>query len=115
MTTKGMNLPMLVPTMCDHSREPGGREAAMVVLEPRTAESRGVLCDPCIAPIVKALNGGGIRTIASCCGHGHRPGRITLADGRELFIAPDFDTASEIERAFPIDINGSDRSLGAER
>lgn len=44
--------------------------------------------DSCIAPIVKALNEGGVETIASCCGHGKGPGRITLTDDRELFLLP---------------------------
>lgn len=42
--------------------------------------------DACIAPIVKALNEGGIDTTASCCGHGTGPGRIDLADGRVLLL-----------------------------
>lgn len=29
----------------------------------------GVWCDPCLVPLVKALNDGGLRTVASCCGH----------------------------------------------
>lgn len=57
--------------------------------------------DRCIAPMVKALNEAGIHTIASCCGHGVRPGSIALVDGRELLIAPDYDTARIAERAFP--------------
>ena len=48
--------------------------------------SEKVWCDPCIAPLVKALNEGGIATVASCCGHGERNGSICLADGRELLI-----------------------------
>src|SRR5690606_22195454 len=43
-----------------------------------------VFCDPCIAPLVAALNAASIETVASCCGHGHRPGVIVLRDGREL-------------------------------
>lgn len=66
----------------------------------------GVWCDPCLLPLVKALNDAGIRTVASCCGHGHRPGNIALADGRELVIARSFDEAREIDRIFPTDING---------
>jgi hypothetical protein len=64
------------------------REAAMVVLDPEPLPGvhKGVWCDPCIAPIVKALNDGGLPTVASCCGHGERDGRITLADGREVLI-----------------------------
>lgn len=42
--------------------------------------------DSCIAPIVKALQEGGIGMLASCCGHGKGDGRIDLADGRVLVI-----------------------------
>lgn len=42
--------------------------------------------DACIAPIIKALNEGGIDTSASCCGHGKGPGRIDLVDGRTLIL-----------------------------
>lgn len=65
--------------MCDHPN----REAAMTVLSP------GIWCDPCLAPLIGALNDGGLPTIASCCGHGHSPGRVMLADGRQIFVLPD--------------------------
>lgn len=55
----------------------------------RTTILPGVWCDPCIAPLVAALNEGGVPTIASCCGHGKWPGAIVLADGRELHIYPE--------------------------
>lgn len=42
--------------------------------------------DSCIAPLVKALQEGGIDMFASCCGHEKGPGRIDLADGRVLKI-----------------------------
>ena len=42
--------------------------------------------DRCIAPIVKALQEGGIDMRASCCGHGKTDGRIDLQDGRILII-----------------------------
>jgi len=45
-----------------------------------------VKIDHCIAPIVKALQKGGIDMRASCCGHGKRRGRIELQDGRTLII-----------------------------
>ena len=77
-----------------------GRERKMVTVAP------GVFCDPCIAPIIAALNSAGLATKASCCGHGYRPGRISLRDGRELFLFGSFDEAQEIDRLFPIDING---------
>jgi hypothetical protein len=57
--------------------------------------------DACIYPIVKALNDAGIITIASCCGHGKRPGNIALVDKRELIIASDYETGRIIDKAFP--------------
>lgn len=47
-----------------------------------------VWCDPCIAPLIRALNDGGLSTVASCCGHGRTHGSVCLADGRELVIRP---------------------------
>lgn len=32
-------------------------------------------------------NPDGIRTVASCCGHGNQPANIALADGRWVFLA----------------------------
>jgi hypothetical protein len=82
--------------MCDHSNDPGGREAAMAEAYP------GTWCDPCIAPLVKALNESAISTVASCCGHGKRPGKIALADGRELLILPDFAATRALEASAPL-------------
>lgn len=45
--------------------------------------------DKCVAPIVKALQEGGIDMLSSCCGHGLNVGAITLADGRELLLVKD--------------------------
>lgn len=45
--------------------------------------------DSCIAPIVKALQDGGIDMTGSCCGHGKYDGSILLADGRKLIIRRD--------------------------
>lgn len=61
--------------------------------------------DSCLVPLVRALDNAGIKTVASCCGHGNRPGNIALADGRELIIAQDFATGRKIDQAFP-DIHG---------
>ena len=91
--------------MCDHSPN---REATMVTIAP------GVHCDPCLEPIIRALHTGEgdlptvptqhgpdpIRTVASCCGHGRRPGRITLADGRELLLV-DASTMGQIAGLWP--------------
>jgi hypothetical protein len=67
------------------------REAAMVVLERDVSGTPTVWCDPEIADLVGALNQGGIRTIASCSGHGEKPGWIALKDGRQLAVLPDLD------------------------
>lgn len=50
-------------------------------------EGRIVCVDWCIHHIVAALNAGGVKTVACCCGHGKTPGRIDLADGRTLTIS----------------------------
>ena len=42
--------------------------------------------DACIAPIVRALQLGGIDMQGSCCGHGKKEGNIYLQDGRLLLI-----------------------------
>lgn len=84
-----------------------GNTVKVYVLTPKPFPEKleRVDVDECIAPLVKALNKDGIRTVASCCGHGNRPGSIALADGRELIIAPDYETAREVDEAFP-DIHG---------
>lgn len=72
--------------MCDHSPN---REAAMVVIDP------GIWCDPCLVPLVTALNEGNVPTVASCCGHGNYEGWIALNDGRVLVIEPNLDAAKQ--------------------
>lgn len=75
------------------------REDEMVFVAP------GVFCDPEIADLVRALNRGGIKTFASCSGHGHRPGSIALSDGRWLLIAKDEEEFRKLDLS-PVDING---------
>lgn len=67
-----------------------------------TGEAKQKMCgiDACIAPIVKALNDGGVQTIGCCCGHKRRPGDILLADGRVLIIASSLDDAHKMEAPF---------------
>lgn len=72
--------------MCDHSPN---REAAMVTVRSDANGRPTVWCDPCLVPLVKALNDGGFVTVASCCGHGVRPGKVALADGREVVLYRD--------------------------
>ena len=72
---------------CEYCDRPGGaktyRNQALMPIDGR------VRCiDRCISHIVAALNAGGVRTVASCCGHKKTKGVITLADGRVLIIHP---------------------------
>lgn len=77
------------------------REDAMVVLRRHPGGTPAVWCDPEIADVVQALNAGSVSTVASCSGHGVRPGNVALADGRELIVAADWNEAREVEAAFP--------------
>lgn len=95
--------------MCDHTNDLGGREAAMVVLDPGTPERHGrdgVWCDPCLVPLIKALNDGGVRTIASCCGHGATEGWIALGDGRQLGIFATLNQFRKMQGLGPVEGGG---------
>lgn len=50
------------------------------------AYRRDMLIDRCIAPLVDALQKGGIDMNSSCCGHGKHEGHISLQDGRLLLV-----------------------------
>lgn len=76
------------------------RESRMVTLRRKPDGTPAVWCDPEIVDLVSALNAGGVPTVASCSGHGERPGNIALADGRELIIAKDYAEARAIEAAW---------------
>lgn len=58
--------------------------------------------DACIAPLVVALNTGGIDTIASCCGHGKGPGLVSLADDRELLLFADMSEVNAYRASQPV-------------
>jgi hypothetical protein len=71
----------------------------MVVLETDAEGNPTIWCDPEISDLVRALNVGGVRTKASCSGHGEKPfGIVTLKDGRELLVMPDWETTRRAER-----------------
>ena len=87
--------------MCRH-----GIKATQVRLaEPRSDGRTHAPVDPCIGPLVQALNDSGFLTTSSCCGHDHRPGTITLKDGRELLVMPSFAEARRTDHLWP-DIHG---------
>lgn len=92
--------------MCNHPNREAAMERVRSLNRAPGVPEYDAWCDPCLVPLVRALNDAGIRTVASCCGHGHRPGNIALADGRALVIVGTFDDALTIDRAFPCDING---------
>ncbi len=60
--------------------------------------------DDCIKPLIEALNKQGHQTVASCCGHGYQPLRISLLDGREILILT-YQQAQDVAEFFP-GING---------
>ncbi|MDQ0726789.1 hypothetical protein [Microbacterium sp. W4I20] len=67
----------------------------MVVINPGTSERNhrdGIWCDPCLEPLIRALNTAGVATVASCCGHGTAPTWVSLKDGRDLVVFPDHPT-----------------------
>ncbi len=84
----------------------GSREAGMVTLRTDGDGRPKVWCDPEIADLVDALNTKALSTVASCSGHGHRPGIIMLTDGRCLMVFRDREYAKAAEAAYPLDING---------
>lgn len=79
----------------------------------RWIAARPVELDRCIAGLVETLNKAGYRTVASCCGHGNRPGSIAFANGQELIVARNYDEARQIDAMFP-DIHGNRSGAGVK-
>ena len=70
---------------CDRCDSPGGKKTfENQVSMPINGKVQCI--DWCIHQIVAALNAGGVRTVASCCGHRKMDGNIILEDGRVLII-----------------------------
>jgi len=61
---------------------------------------KDVSVDSCIANLVKLLNDNYKPTVASCCGHGNQPTRISFRDDTEIFIT-DYEKAQKISKMFP--------------
>ena len=84
-----------------------GRKATLLCISGKCVE-----IDACIAPVVLALDAGGIETVASCCGHGYIPGNIMLADGRELLIDASREESRRVYDAlYPWTIHGEPREI----
>lgn len=67
--------------------------------------------DPCIADLVCALNRAGLHTVASCCGHGKIPGRISLRDGREIWVNFSPEETGELDNLITSDIHGDSKGV----
>ena len=75
---------------CQHCDSPGGKVTFQnQVCMPLNGRVQCI--DFCIHHIIAALNAGGVRTVASCCGHGKMPGNIMLEGGKVLVIADSLD------------------------
>lgn len=57
--------------------------------------------DRCIASIIQMFNDAGYQTVASCCGHGVRPGVISLENGTELILCYSYEQTRMIEKLYP--------------
>lgn len=89
--------------MCDH---PNREEAMTVVRRDMNGKATG-WCDPCLVPLIRALNTNGLATIASCCGHGtHRPS-VALADGRWVVVYDDADFRAADTTSRPVNDDGT--------
>ena len=92
-----------------------GDTVTMELVIPASLSATGVAhttrvgVDRCIAQLVAALNAGGVPTLASCCGHGHRTGSIMLGDGRFLAVFPDRASWRAHEDRNPVNIQGEAR------
>ncbi len=85
------------PPICDCQPDAPAGDMALVKIS--SGETVGV--DPCIAYLVQVLNDAGYKTTSCCCGHNQRPGIITLEDGRELIIMPNWAEARRIDHLWP--------------
>lgn len=88
------------------------RESKMVDVV--LADGKKGWCDPEIQTLVQALNNAGLKTVASCSGHGHRPATIALDDGREILILRNFEEARSIGGLWN-GINGEPKTLKTKR
>ncbi len=73
------------------------RDCKTTIIKTNAAGIPTIWCDACLASLIQALNEAGMRTVASCCGHGEHPPMIALADGREIFIARSWGEARQLD------------------
>lgn len=88
-----VNVEVTVPARLSHTDE---------------ARTKVIGVDACIAPLVAALNAAGITTVASCCGHGHLPGNVILADDTWLTLLTR-EQAMAVNALIGVNIHGEKR------
>ena len=74
----------------------------MMVMIPAPDGRTEVSVDRCIAPLVQALNDGGVKTVSCCCGHSKHPGYIWLDDGRVLVILPEYTGKMGLQKVWDL-------------
>ena len=62
------------------------------------ARQKMVHIDRCIVPLIEALNKSGCPTVACCCGHGRGMSVISLKDGTQMLVLPDWDSGRKAEQ-----------------
>ena len=66
-----------------------GTDTLVDLCEPTPVQGRTTIkVDSCIAPLVQMLNDYGIKTIASCCGHGKVKESSIIIDSGHISLRP---------------------------
>ena len=74
-----------------------GTDTEVTLCEPTPVQGRTTIkVDSCIAPLVQMLNDYGIKTIASCCGHGKVEHSRIILDARSVQILPRDDGSQSV-------------------
>jgi hypothetical protein len=71
--------------------------------------------DACIAPLVRALQKGGVDMRGSCCGHGAAPGQIALADGRLLLVIDPETAQGFLDGSVELHVSRINRCVGTRQ
>ena len=79
-----------------------GNDALVNLCEPTPVQGRTTIkVDSCIAPLVQILNDYGVKTIASCCGHGKVEYSRIIIDARSVQILPKEDGSLHVHLIMP--------------
>ena len=79
-----------------------GTDTLVDLCAPTPVQGRTIIkVDSCIAPLVQMLNDYGIKTTASCCGHGKVEHSGIILDGRNVRVLPRDDGSMRIHLVMP--------------